>query len=229
MATQRSAVPRTLLPGLLPGLLAVLLAGACSSAGVPDADARVEGMTGEGIDGDRAPNPQTLYSMAKLMVGRGRDADAETILTRVIAQSPDFMPAYGDLAEVYIRRERIESAVEVLRAGIQRVPQDAVLLNDLGMCRMIQKRYEEALEAFTAAAAGVPRDTRARANMAVALGMLGRYDEALAVYLQILPPADAHYNVAVLCEARKETGRAQREYAAADALASRQEAAHPRH
>jgi Flp pilus assembly protein TadD len=96
-----------------------------------------------------------------------------------------------------------------------------VLQNDLGMCRLLQHRYEDALQSFTAAAAGVPPDTRARANMAVALGMLGRFDESLAIYLQILPPADAHYNVAILSEARKDGERARLEYATADALAPR--------
>jgi Flp pilus assembly protein TadD len=174
-----------------------------------------------GISGDKAPNEQTLYSMAKLLSARGRDADAEVIQRKLIAQHPEFMPAYADLAEGYVRRERIESAVEVLRAGIQRVPADAVLQNDLGMCRLLQHRYEDALDAFTAAAAGVPPDTRARANMAVALGMLGRFDESLAIYLQILPPSDAHYNVAVLSEARKDQQRARLEYATADALTPR--------
>jgi tetratricopeptide (TPR) repeat protein len=162
------------------------------------------------------------------MSSRGRYADAEIILTKVIAQHPDFMPAYGDLAEIYVNRERIESAVEVLLAGIGRAPQDAVLQNNLGMCRLIQKRYEDALEAFTAAAAGVPRDTRSRANMAVALGMLGRYEESLAVYLQILPPADAHYNLAILCEAKKDEARAQLEHSTAEALAPKHDAVHPR-
>ncbi len=181
-----------------------------------------------GISGDKAPNEQTMYSMAKLLAARGRDADAEVILAKLIAQHPEFMPAYADLAEGYVRRERIESAVEVLRAGIRRVPADAVLQNDLGMCRLLQRRYDEALDAFTAAAAGVPPDSRARANMAVALGMLGRFDESLAVYLQILPPADAHYNVAVLSEARKDAERARMEYATADALTPRRDPAKAR-
>lgn len=210
------------------GFLALLLVAACRTTGEVPVDSNKNIPEAAGISGDRAPNAQTLYSMAKLMVARGRDADAETLLVKVIAQHPDFMPAYGDLAQVYVRRERIDSAVETLRSGIARVPQDAVLLNDLGMCRMLQERYDEALDAFTAAAAGVPRDTRARANMAAALGMLGRFDEALAVYLQILPPADAHYNVAVLCEARKDATRAKQEYAAAEALAPRGETVQPR-
>ena len=210
---------------LLPAAAAALCLQACTTTTPDHSKAPPVGVVeASGISGDKSPNAETLYSMAKLLAARGRDADAEVILAKLIGQHPEFMPAYSDLAEIYVRRERIESAVEVLRAGIQRVPADAVLQNDLGMCRLLQRRYEDALESFTAAAAGVPPDTRARANMAVALGMLGRLDEALAIYLQILPPSDAHYNVAVLSEARKDAQRAQLEYATAQALAPRRSA-----
>ncbi len=156
--------------------------------------------------------------MSKVMTGRGRDADAETILSKVLAESPDFMPAYQDLAALYLRHDRVDSAVEVLKRGVQVSTQDAVLWNNLGMCRMLQENYEEALQCFTTAAAGVPKDARARANMAVALGMLGREEEALAIYLQLVSPAEAHHNLAVLCEARKDVAGAKREYAIAASL-----------
>jgi len=65
-----------------------------------------------------------------------------------------------------------------------------------------------------AAAAG-PDNTRYRANVALALGMSGRYDECLAAYEQILHPADAHYNLAVICDSRNDTERAVAEYARA--------------
>ena len=93
-----------------------------------------------------------------------------------------------------------------------------MIQNNLGMCRLLQKRYEDALECFSAAAAGEPADARARANMAVALGMLGRMEEALAIYLQLVSPAEAHYNLGVLYEARGEPERARQEFATADSL-----------
>jgi protein O-GlcNAc transferase len=167
---------------------------------------------------ERQPSAETLYSMSRIMASRGKDGEAEVVLTKLIAEHPRFMPAYEDLSELYLRNNRTDSAVEVLKAGIAIAPEDAVLLNNLGMCRMLQGRYEEALDSLTAAAAGVPKDARARANMAVALGMLGRLDECLAIYLQIVPEGEAHYNLAVLCEARKDTQRAEQEYAIAESL-----------
>jgi Flp pilus assembly protein TadD len=207
-------------PRLLTRLLLVAFAvspWACASEGKSSTSLPGPGGSVE-TSSKRAPNANTLYSMSKIMVTRSKDAEAETILSKLIAQHPDFMPAYADLADLYLRHDRIESAIEVLKAGVQIAPQDAVLSNNLGMCRMLQKRYEEALDCFTAAAAGVPKDARSRANMAVALGMLGRFEESLSIYLQLVSPSEAHHNLGVLCQARKDAERAQQEFAVADAL-----------
>ena len=72
--------------------------------------------------------------------------------------------------------------------------------------------YKRALEFFTKAAAADPDNARYRANMAMSVGMLGRYDEALTLYMQILSPADAHFNLGVICEARDDLDRAFEEY-----------------
>lgn len=201
-------------------LLLAVLAGCASESSVGPSSPTGKPGSVETLDPStpRAPNAQTLYSMSKIMASRGRDPEAETILSKVLAESPEFMPAYQDLAALYLRHDRVDSAVEVLKKGVQVSAQDAVLWNNLGMCRMLQSRYDEALECFTTAAAGVPKDARARANMAVALGMLGRDEEALAIYLQLVSPAEAHHNLGVLCEARKDAESARREFALAASL-----------
>ena len=210
--------------GLLRGVgIALVAITACASPGSKDSAPDPSEPTN-----DRKPSTETMYSMARIMISRGQDAQAETVLTKLIEDDPRFMPSYADLSELYLRGSRNDSAIEVLKAGIAIAPEDAVLLNNLGMCRLLQGRYEEALDEFTAAAAGVPKDARARANMAVALGMLGRLDEALAVYLQLVPEADAHFNLGVLCEARKDWPRAEQEFALAEAMRTAGRAAdHP--
>jgi Flp pilus assembly protein TadD len=195
-------------------MLALLLLAACASS-----DNQQESVdTAFDPAGELEPSAQTLYSMSKIMVARGQDAEAEVVLAKLIADHPRFMRPYADLSELYLRNDRPDSAVEVLKTGVAVAPEDAVLLNNLGMCRLMQARYEEALDHFTAAAAGVPKDVRARANMAVALGMLGRLDESLAMYKQLMSEADAHYNLGVLCEARKDWTRAEQEFAIAEDL-----------
>lgn len=193
----------------------ILALGACASdGGASKAKGEVD------TSGKRPPNANTLYSMSKILISRSQDAEAEAILAKLIREHADYLPAYQELSELYLRHDRVDGAVDVLSSGVKNAPKDAVLWNNLGMCRMLQKRYEEALEGFSKAAAGVPQDARSRANLAVALGMLGRYDESLALYLQVVPPAEAHHNLGVLCEARKDDARALREFATAESLDS---------
>ena len=161
---------------------------------------------------DRGPTPRTLYAMSRILAAQHRDGECQRLLSQIIAESPNFMPAYNDLAELQMRQRRIDQAVSVLQAGLKRASNQPVLLNNLGMCNLLKGNYDEALKQFTAAAALVPDDSRFRANMATALGMLGRYEESLALYQQICAAADAHYNVAVLAEARHDSARATVEY-----------------
>jgi Flp pilus assembly protein TadD len=202
-------------PSRIPALALLLALAACASdGGASSAKGEID------TSGKRPPNANTLYSMSKILVSRSQDAEAEAILGRLVREHPDFLPAYQDLSQLYLRHEQVDSAIDVLSAGVKRAPKDAVLWNNLGMCRMLQKRYEDAVDDFSKAAAGVPQDARSRANLAVALGMLGRYDESLALYLQVVAPAEAHHNLGVLCEARKDDARALREFATAESSSS---------
>jgi len=164
---------------------------------------------------DQPPEPNTLLAMARLMAGQGRDEQARFTLARVISGHPGCLPAYVELAELHLRHRRINAAQDTLRQGLTVAPRDPVLLNDLGMCWLLRKDYDRALKQFAMAAAAGPDNARYRANVALALGMSGRYDECLAAYEQVLRSADAHYNLAVICDSRNDTEQAAAEYARA--------------
>ena len=205
--------PRNLLRPALAAALLATLAG-CVSTPSPGLGTLGRGNDDSTFDaaGDRAPTVGSMHSMARLCISQGRDRDAENVLQNILEQQVDFLPAYEELAQIYLRADMVDSAVAELRAGLVIAPRDAVFLNDLGMCQLLQHDYVSALDNFTQAAGRCPTNARCRANMAVALGMLGRTDEALSLYLQVLPPADAHWNVAVLCDANRNAERALREY-----------------
>jgi tetratricopeptide (TPR) repeat protein len=167
---------------------------------------------------NRAPTARTLYATARVLSAQGRDDKAQLVLLGIIERHPHFAPAYVTLAELYMRHRRVGKAREVLSVGLNRRPNDPVLLNDMGMCWMVQGRYDQALPRFQQAAAAAPGEARYQANAALALGLLGRYDEALELYRRILPAADAHHNLAVACELRKDHARAAQERAKAKML-----------
>ena len=207
--------------GRLLGVAAMLLA-ACVLAGCMPAD-EVPGAADRADDefqagAGRPPTAKTLHALAAILATQGRDSESESLLRRTVREYPRFLPAYCDLAKLQVRQRRINDAVRTLTVGLAFWPKDGVLLNDLGMCHMLLTEYTEALALFTRASASAPQNARYRANMATALGMLGRYDEALALYEQVIPPAEAHYNVGVLCEARKDMRRAAEEFKKAEAL-----------
>jgi len=167
---------------------------------------------------DRPPTAKTLYVVARLLAVRGKDSECQWILKRIITNYPTFMPAYCKLAELHMRSQRIDDAVKVLKLGLSVRQSDSVLLNDLGMCWFIKGEYGQAVQFFTQAAAAMPQNARYRSNMALAYGMMGRYEEALSLFEQVVPTAEAHFNLAVLCEARSDHVRAATEYEEAEAL-----------
>ena len=152
------------------------------------------------FDPDRPPTAKTLYLMADMLQTQGKDVQAEQLYRRILAEYPEFSPAYNDLASLLMRQRRIPEAMKILEAGLELRANDPVLLNNTGMCWLIRKRYQNALDYFTKASAVVPENTRYRSNMATALALMGRREEALALYRQILPEEAAQENVRLLQE-----------------------------
>jgi len=193
--------------GILPIAASLVpLAVGCSSAG------RLAhwGSTPPG-NGDQAfqagaelpPTPKTLYAIAKIYRTQRRDAQCESLLLRILAENPQFMPAYCDLAELQLRQRRVDDAQKTLERGLRVSPRDVVLRNNLGMCRLMKGDYEGALDSFTVAVSSAPHDPRYRANMAVALGLLGRDEESLALYEQVLSSEEVADNLSILRRARR--------------------------
>ena len=166
--------------------------------------------------GDKPPKAKTLHALARLLTQRGQTEQSRYVLVRAIKDEPGYLPAYTELAELCIKDGRIADAVTVLEEGLKHSPNDPVLLNDMGMCFLLRGENEKAMDHFSRSSAAAPRDAKYRANMALAAGMMGRYAEALAIYKEVVPVEEAHYNLAVICEARKDPERAALEYQLAE-------------
>ncbi len=153
---------------------------------------------------NRAPTPRTLYSLAKIFATQGKERQCRYVLVRIIREQPDFVPAYCELAELYMRQGQVQMAADTLKAARKQAPRDPVLMNNLGLCYLLRDEHADAETMFAAAAGERPSDARYRANLAVAIGMTGRYDEALLLFKQLMSEKDAYYNLGVICEARND-------------------------
>ncbi len=170
------------------------------------------------------PSADTLYYLGRVLAGQGKDDEAITVFTNTISRHPEYLAAYVDLAEIYVRQRRFADAEALLVQGLEVDARSGVLWNNLGMVRMFRQNDEGAKEAFAKAVAAAPREERYAANLALATGLLGQYDEAFVLFEQILGPEGAHHNLAVIAESRGDTERAAAERTAAAALAAKKPA-----
>jgi tetratricopeptide (TPR) repeat protein len=199
------------------GMVFMLALAGCSSnqSKAPDYAMQTDIDTSFAQGAGRAPTPRTLYHVAVALASQGRDAEAHHVLTRLIATYPDYPPAYAEMAGVHLRHDRFEEAKAALEAGLALKGEDPVLLNNMGMCHLIEQDYSKALECFDKAQQAAPHNARYQANRALAMGLMGDYDRCLETYMTVMPPSEAHYNLAVICEARNDHERAAQEYAQA--------------
>ncbi|MFP4192423.1 MAG: tetratricopeptide repeat protein, partial [Candidatus Hydrogenedentota bacterium] len=153
-----------------------------------------------------SPNLKTLYAMARILNVQGKDAQSEAVLKRIIAQYPDFVPAYSDLAKLYMAIGQLEDAKQTLDTALELAPGDPVLLNNRGVCELFKEDYAAALAQFRRAAQSAPREDRYQGNIALALALQERYDEALDVYARIIPEDEAQENLDTIRAMRRQRG-----------------------
>src|SRR5687768_11741290 len=117
---------------------ALLLCGAISLAGLAGCSAGQGKMptsrnnttpddSGFAAGAERAPTAATSYSFAKILIAQGRDRDAIYVLARIVREHPKFIPAYNELASVYVRADRLDDAIDTIETGLKHSPRDPVL------------------------------------------------------------------------------------------------------
>ena len=170
---------------------------------------------------NRAPTANTLLALARVLACQARDADCQAVLNRLLTEYPDCQAGYFELAQCHMRQQDTAAAAAVLDKALQRWPGNPSMLNNLGMCHLMTHDYDGAAKAFAQAHEAQPAEVACQTNLAVALGMCGRYEQALVLYQEVLPPADAHYNLALLCRARGDAQRADDEFALAKSTSTK--------
>ncbi len=91
--------------------------------------------------------------MARVLAAERRGPEAASLLQQVLRQCPNFLNAYVDLADIYLRENQPAQAIQTLRAGLKKTPNDPVMLNDLAIAYLGARQPAEALEVARQAAA----------------------------------------------------------------------------
>jgi Flp pilus assembly protein TadD len=150
----------------------------------------------------RTPTAATSYSFAKILIAQGRDRDALYVLSHIIREHPKYLPAYNEMAGVYMRADRLDDAITTLQTALEKSPKDGVLHNNLGMCYLLKEQSEKALESFTRATELVPNSATFRSNRAAALALTAHDIEAESEFRTVLGTLQARQNVLALSRAR---------------------------
>ena len=142
------------------------------------------GYVGGGVEGSAEGLPREMIRLLD-RVERGKRSEhtlEENVaeLEAVLAESPDFYPAWKGLGEVYVRHRELEAAADAYVRCLRLKPGTPMDLFSLAAVRQAQGRHEEALRLIEPVLEEYPGYLRARHLSATLLGALGRWRESAA-------------------------------------------------
>ena len=129
---------------------------------------------------DKQPGDLTTrYALARALLAKGQQKDAEAELKRILDTAPGFAPANMAMALLRFKDRRSDEAVEYLRAVVRTAPNDVqahLLLADhfdrTGIPAMAIEHYEAVVRA-------VPTNNEAKVRLAMLYAQTGRQEDAL--------------------------------------------------
>ncbi len=143
-----------------------------------------------------------------------------------LAAPPKENPVLADLVDyrsalAMLREGRADEAIAVLQRAKQSSPRDPHVPNALGLALLYKKDYPDAIKAFSDALWLDATFVESRNNRGVAFLQAGKWDGAEADFQAVLdgPPTpekiNAHYNLGLLNEKRRQYRDAEREFSLA--------------
>ena len=112
--------------------------------------------------------------------------DPVTIWRQVIAQRPDGVRGYTNLAAALIDAGRYDEARRVLREALRLDPDEAEAHYNIGVILIRQKHFEEAISYLRESIRLNPNDPETHYNLGIALAELGKFDGAIKEFEQAI-------------------------------------------
>jgi len=142
--------------------------------------------------------PVTHFASGQLQEQSGALEGAIEQYRQAIALNHDFIAAYERLGLLLDRLGRFDAAEGVWCEAISRAPDLPSLHNNLGFHFLLQRRYAEAATHFENALMIDPRYDRARINLGITLAQVNQTHDALELFRDVLPEAQAQYNLGLV-------------------------------
>ena len=168
---------------------AALLLSAIPAASQPGNDRRAferaadEFVAAQKLNADR---PESRSGLGAFHARQGRTAEAEAEYRAALRLSPQYAPAYVNLADLYRQTGRNDDAQATLREGLAAAPDNAVLRHALGLALVRAKANpDEAIDALARAADLAPDNARYGYVHGVALHSSGRLADAIAALRRV--------------------------------------------
>jgi serine/threonine protein kinase/tetratricopeptide (TPR) repeat protein len=140
-------------------------------------------------------------AMGRALMVAGRPDDAETHLTRALAQEPGQAAALISLAAIAAERKDLATAEARYREAAAAAPRDWQPLAELGQLLYKSARYQEAVDVWEQTARLVDDSASLHRQLGAAYHMLGDPDAAAKAFqraLQIEPTASVYNNLGTL-------------------------------
>lgn len=129
-----------------------------------------------------------------------------------LKKDPQSVSACHRLGIVCTRLGDSVAATRYFTQARQLAPHNSEVLNDFGFALYQRGQYDAAEKIFTAALQNDATNHRIINNLALTVGHQGRYKESFSLFRNIMPPAEAHANLAYIHTQRGEGDLALEEY-----------------
>jgi len=163
-----------------------------------------------------APEPEinfdTRLAAGKLAESRGDWEGAVQQYERANRMRPKDIGALHALGVAYTVLKRYDDGIRTWQRVIDLSGGSSGAWNNLAQCYEYAGRTKEAEHAYRTAIAMDPQSAIARTNYGLMLVRGGQIDEGRQQMLQVLPPAEVHYNIASVLESQGKITLAKSEY-----------------
>ncbi len=151
------------------------------------------------LDGEVSKiSPHVFFSLATVYERQGKLSLAVQQFKKGIEADPESPVGWIKFARMYDRQGDFRQASRAYERALELSPDNTTALNDLGLSTARQGDFGKAIPLLEKASSIRPQKDLYRNNLATVLVAAGRTNDGFRHLQAVHPPAQAHYNLAIL-------------------------------